>query len=112
MAEYVFVVMPNRFVLKPSVLHMHSDPHGNTADINLNSLLFQMASVQVSYRTNQNILMAVGYHSSFSLLLAYEFSVGSVANFDHGTYEVMFTYAFGRNSSRNTRIRVPWNWTY
>lgn len=97
MAEYVFVVMPNRFVLKPSVLYMHSDPHGNTADINLNSLLFQMA---------------VGYHSSFSLLLAYEFSVGSVANFDHGTYEVMFTYAFGRNSSRNTRIRVPWNWTY
>lgn len=112
MAEYIYVVTPNTFVLKPSVLYSHTDPHGNLVDINLNSLLFNMASVQVSYRTNQNMFVMVGYHSVFSLLLCYEFTIGDVANFGHGTYELMLTYAFSRNASRRTRIRVPWNWKY
>jgi len=112
MAEYIFVLRPNSAVLKPSVLYMRNDPHGNIVDINLNSLLFNMASVQVSYRTNQSMFFTVGYHSSFSILLCYEFSLGNVANFSHGTYELMLTYAFGRSATRKTRIRVPWNWTY
>ncbi len=112
MAEYVFVLRPNTAVLMPSVLYMHSDPHGNVADINLNGLFYDRASVQVSYRTNQSMFVTVGYHSIFCILLSYEFSIGNITTFNHGTYEVMLTYAFGRKQQRKTRLRLPWNWTY
>ena len=112
MAEYIYVVVPGNFVLKPSVLYAYTDPLGNFGDINLNSMLFDMASVQVSYRTNQNMFVTVGYHSVFSVLLSYQFSIGDVASFGHGTYELMLTYAFSRNPDRRTRFRLPWNWTY
>lgn len=112
MAEYIFVLMPNTAVLMPSVFYMHNDPHGNISDINLNSLFFDRASVQVSYRTNQSMFVTVGYQSTFCILLSYEFSVGNITTFNHGTYEVMLTYAFGRKEKQKTRIRLPWNWTY
>jgi type IX secretion system PorP/SprF family membrane protein len=62
MAEYIFILKPNTVILMPSVLYMHNDPYGNTADINLNSLFWDRASVQVSYRTNQSIFVTVCYH--------------------------------------------------
>jgi type IX secretion system PorP/SprF family membrane protein len=112
MAEYIFILKPNTVILMPSVLYMHNDPYGNTADINLNSLFWDRASVQVSYRTNQSIFVTVGYHSTFCILLSYEFSIGNITTFNHGTYEAMLTYAFGRIEKQKTRIRLPWNWTY
>ena len=102
---YVFKVNKN-LKIKPALMLRYSSVFPLSLDISSTAFIKDMLELGVSYRINKSmsILTALNINDSVRIGYSYDFSVGSLNNYNNGSHEILLLFDI---ELKEKRIKAP-----
>jgi len=95
----------NNFEMEPSVLLKGTEKTPFQADINIKGIFQKNYWLGFSYRTSNSIIAMLGVNfQAFVFGYAYDYSLSSIQNYQHGSHEIVLGYNFGRNKNKGSSL--------
>lgn len=102
--NYEFHLMNEKLSITPEVQARTTIGLPLQVDAGINFDVFNKMKARIAYRHNSSVYMAVAFniYDNLTVGCAYDYSVGTIANFSGATYELVVGYKFGKTDRSET----------